>query len=184
MIGAPIDADNLPEYYEKLCDLHTKHHKPEYILVHDEIRQRLVGCESYTEMGVNQGATLAAAMLQHISCIRAYDFRLLPYLPAQHIFKEYATTHSIDYDIFEIDTRKCSIDRTDVLYIDTAHLYEQLSEELRLHADKAQKYIICHDTHSEPDLKKAVNEFVANNTNWSIVTDCTINVGFMTIKRT
>ena len=183
MIGAKIVADDLPEYYKKLCDLHTGAHKPEYILVHEEIRQRLVGCESYTEMGVNQGGTLAAAILQHPTHVRAYDFRLLPYLPAQHIFDKYTTDNNIDYKITEEDTRECTIEETDVLYIDTAHLYEQLTDELSLHADKVRKYIICHDTHSEPELKKAVKEFVANNDKWTIVTDCTINVGFMTLER-
>jgi hypothetical protein len=38
------------------------------------------------------------------------------------------------------------IEETDLLFLDTWHVYEQLRAELRLHARKARKFIALHDT--------------------------------------
>lgn len=67
---------------------------------------------------------------------------------------------------------------TDILFIDTYHRYESLKKELELHADKAKKYIILHDTVAftpngeggdTKGLLPAVEEFLAANPHW--VTD-------------
>ena len=73
-------------------------------------------------------------------------------------------------------------EKTDLLFIDTYHRYESLKKELELHADKAKKYIILHDTisftpgkHPQSqcgeggDMKgllPAVEEFLAANPHW------------------
>lgn len=176
-------VSTLREYYGRIHKLHSDAHKPDYMLVHEEIKRRLDGCDSYTELGVNQGATLAAATLMKPSVVRAYDISLAPYNKAKHLFEAYAAKHSIDYAVVESDTLSCVIDPVDVLYIDTLHQYKHLQQELALHGDKAQKFIIFHDTAAQPGLKKAVEEFVASNSCWDIVTECTVNVGFMTIAR-
>ena len=174
---------NLNEYYSKLYDLHATAHKPEYMMVHHEIQQRIIDCESYTELGVNQGATLAAAMIENPKKVRAYDIKLGPYNHAKHLFEQYAVDNSIDYGILECDTLACTLDPVDMLYIDTLHRYDHLTKELALHGDKANKYIIFHDTAAQAGLKQAVEEFVNKNDHWNIIADCKINVGFMTIKR-
>ncbi|KKM65247.1 hypothetical protein LCGC14_1493170 [marine sediment metagenome] len=183
MISAKIDADNLPDYYKALYKLQADVHSPSYLLVHDEIRNRLIDCESYTEMGINQGATLAAAILQNPKQVRAYDIKLGWYLEAQQLFENYAHDNNISYKVFEMDTLECVIEPTDLLYIDTLHRYDHLTKELRRHANKVNKYIIFHDTHAMKGLKRAVNEYVDQNPSWSIITDCVENVGFMTIER-
>lgn len=40
---------------------------------------------------------------------------------------------------------KMTIDQTDLLFIDTFHVYAHLKEELKCHADQVNKYIILHD---------------------------------------
>ena len=176
-------VDSLQNYYNSIYELHTIAHKPDYMLVHEEIIEKMKGCDSYTELGVNQGATLAAAMLQNPKKVRAYDISLKPYNFASVHFNTYAVDNSIDYIISEDDTLKCVLDPVDLLYIDTLHRYEHLTKELERHGDKAKKYIVFHDTHSQPGLKRAVQEYVQSQREWSIVTDCQNNVGFMTIKR-
>lgn len=176
-------VSTLQEYYDRVYDLQSEAHKPEYMLVHDEIKERIKGCDSYTELGVNQGATLAIAVLENIKTIRAYDIKLMPYNKAKHLFESYADTNSINYSAIETDTLQCTLDSVDVLYIDTLHQYAHLTKELALHGSKVKKYIIFHDTAAQLELKKAVKEYVAVNKEWTIVTECDINVGFMTIKR-
>jgi len=184
LISAKIDATTLREYYAKLCTLQSNAHGYDYMLVHDEIRRRLHDCDSYTEFGINQGATLAAAMLEDIATVRAYDIRLGWYTQAAGLFKQYAAGHGIDYKVTESDTLDCVIDLVDVLYIDTLHKYDHLTKELAIHGDKANRFIIFHDTFVRPELKRAVRQYVNTHDEWTIVTECDISVGFMTIERT
>lgn len=177
-------VNSLQEYYDRIYDLHATAHTQNYMLVHAELIEKMKDCDSYTELGVNQGATLAAVMLQNPDKVRAYDISLKPYNFAKDHFDKYAADNSIDYAISEDDTLKCVLDSVDLLYIDTLHRYEHLTKELARHADKARKYIVFHDTHAQQGLKRAVQEFVQQHSEWSIVTDCQEHVGFMTIKRT
>lgn len=176
-------VNTLEEYYDKLYKLQADAHGKDYMLVHNEIKEKIQGCNSYTELGVNQGATLAVAVLENIKTIRAYDIALKPYNFAKDLFNTYANDHNIDLKVFETDTLKCNIDPVDVLYIDTRHLYNHLKQELQLHGDKAMKYIIFHDTFAQSELKKAILEFVNQHSDWSVITDCKVSVGFMTIKK-
>lgn len=184
MISAKIEASNLSEYYVKLHTLQSDAHGTDYMLVHDEIKKRLRGCNSYTEFGINQGATLAAAMLANPATIRAYDIKFGWYTQAASLFQQYAIEHSIDYIATECDTLDCIIDPVDVLYIDTQHTYDHLKRELAIHGSKANRFIIFHDTFAQPRLKFAIMEYVGANKEWTVVTECNDSVGFMTIERT
>lgn len=64
----------------------------------------------------------------------------------------------VDFIFIEGDTREITIDKTDLLFIDTDHTYEQLSAELKKHASKAKKYIVLHDTESCPEMLPAIDE--------------------------
>ena len=174
---------SLQEYYDRVYDLQSDAHNPDYMLVHVEIKEKMKGCDSYTELGVNQGATLAVAMLENPKVVRAYDISLMPYNKAKHHFDNYANEHSIDFNVMESDTLRCVLDSVDVLYIDTLHRYDHLVKELALHGSKVNKYIIFHDTFAQRELKRAVTEYVAAHDEWVVVTNCEVNVGFMTIKR-
>lgn len=176
-------VDTLQEYYDRVYNLQSDAHTPEYMLVHDEIREKLKYCASYTELGVNQGATLAIAVLENIKTIRAYDIALGPYNKAKKLFDVYAEEQNINLIVQESDTLAITLGEVDLLYIDTRHTHDHLTKELRLHGDKARKYIVFHDTHAQQGLKRAVQEYVASHKEWSIVTDCQQHVGFMTIAR-
>lgn len=183
LISAQIEANTLCKYYAKLYTLQSDAHSADYMLVHDEIKKRLRGCDSYTEFGINQGATLAAAMLEHPKTIRAYDIKFGWYTQAAGLFQQYAEEHSIDYSATECDTLDCIIDPVDVLYIDTQHRYEHLKKELAIHGSKANRFIIFHDTFAQSGLKTAILEYVDANKEWTVVTECRDSVGFMTIER-
>lgn len=184
MISKDITAIDLADYYAQLYQVQSTAHKPEYMLVHAEIRSRLLDCISYTEFGVNQGTTLAAALLTNIPKIRAYDISLSQYNKVANHFTKYAAQHNIDFSIYETSSLNSDIDIVDCLYIDTLHTYDHLTKELIIHGNKVKKFIIFHDTYAQKGLKRAVYEYVQANTEWKIVTECDINVGFMTITRT
>lgn len=177
------NSNTLEEYYQSLYNLQSNAHGQDYMLVHNEIKKRIKECTSYTELGINQGTTLAVAVLQNIPYIRAYDISLSPYNNAKHLFNTYSINNKLNYKVYEFDTLKCDIDPTDLLYIDTKHDYKHLSQELKLHGHKAKKYIIFHDTHTQQGLKKAVLEYVERNKEWKVIEDCQQSVGFMTIGK-
>jgi hypothetical protein len=82
---------------------------------------------------------------------------------------------------------------TDLLFIDTWHTYTQLREELRLHGNRARKYIAFHDTHTfglsgedprdQKGLLSAVIEFVMANPHWRFHTYRTNNNGLTILER-
>ena len=183
-LALATSSQDLPGYYQALRALHAEHHQPAYLLVHEELRARLVaGCESYTEMGVNQGATLAAALLLTPPRVRAYDISLANYRPAQHLFEGFAAENAVDFAVLEADSLRCWIGPTDLLYIDTRHERKHLARELARHECQVRRYIVCHDTHSSAGLRQAVEEFAERNHTWRIVADCRENKGFMTLAR-
>lgn len=81
---------------------------------------------------------------------------------------------------------------TDLLFIDTYHHYESLKKEFELHAPKARKYIILHDTitfgrqgegNDTKGLMAAVEEFLAANPQWVTEKELTSSPGLYIMKR-
>jgi len=90
------------------------------------------------------------------------------------------------------DTRKITIDETDLLFIDTFHTYNQLNAELRLHSTKARKFIILHDTETfgrrgeagdEAGLLVAMDLFLAENLHWKMRAQFYNNNGLTILER-
>ena len=99
------------------------------------------------------------------------------------------------------------IDKTDMLFIDTLHTYNQLSKELRKHEGSVNKWIILHDTItfgqvdegfyqngeisdeisnqvvSKRGLYTALIDFLEENKNWKIKEHFTNNNGLTVIER-
>jgi hypothetical protein len=98
---------------------------------------------------------------------------------------------NLDFCFILDDTTKVKIPRCDLLFIDTLHEYEQVKKELALHADSVNKYIIFHDTisfrtHGETGGKGryyAIEEFLAENSQWKILKEYTNNNGLLIITR-
>jgi hypothetical protein len=93
------------------------------------------------------------------------------------------------------DTRHIEIDKTDLLFIDTYHNYDQLKIELSLHSSKVRKYIIMHDTSTfatvgesydgipKKGLALAISEFLEENRNWVIKEVFENNNGLTILER-
>lgn len=99
--------------------------------------------------------------------------------------EQVCTEKGIDFTFIEGDTREIDIDKTDLLFIDTDHTYEQLSAELKKHGKKAQKYLVFHDTVScESELMPAITEFIIANPEWNnIVYRAENNNGCLVLKK-
>jgi len=182
-IGLAGRVSDLPRYYAELCRIQAEAHGEDYLLVHEEIRRCLSdGCESYTELGVNQGATLAAAVLHGAKTVMGYDISLVNYWPAAPLFSKYVGHSGTELGVFAANSLEISLDPVDVLYIDTVHNFKQLSAELNLHSNKVNRYIICHDTNSSMGLRQAIKQFLTLS-KWRKVNDCREGTGFTTLAR-
>ena len=84
--------------------------------------------------------------------------------------KDIARENGVEWEFFHIDTLKTEIPLCDTIFFDTDHTYEQLSQELKLHAGKAGKFLAFHDTSRYGgELIPAINEFLEENTEWHIL---------------
>lgn len=127
-------------------------------------------CEHVTEMGVREGVSSRALLWAQPTTLRCYD------IDASHQAKwDELTSMRGRTDVrFEIaDTRVLDIEETELLFIDTLHVYGQLKVELARHSPKVTQYIALHDTEtfrvrgedpSQGGLWAAVEEFLAEDT--------------------
>lgn len=91
----------------------------------------------------------------------------------------------------EADVRVVEITETDLLFIDTWHVYEQLREDLRRHAGKVRHLIVLHDTTTfgeqgemagHRSLWPAVEEYLAEGT-FRLQARTTNNHGLTVLQR-
>ena len=166
-------------------------------------------CDHITEMGVREVVSTWAWLAgMPKDGLVSYDilnpkFWTGKYDPIKDV-EDTAKAYNIDFKFIEADVCTIEIEETDLLFIDTWHCYDQLKEELRLHADKSRKYICFHDTTtyahvSEPTTSEhrwvgsltsnkglwdAVTEFLEENKDsWELVKRYENNNGFTIIKR-
>jgi hypothetical protein len=160
-------------------------------------------CTHITEMGVRAITSTWAWLYAKPKKLIAYDIQD-PNTWGSSITDVADTASSLGVS-FKFNLKNVldvTIEKTDLLFIDTWHSYKQLSAELKLHANKVRKYICLHDTTSYAtedetsyevwgdDWKseglgiwKAVEEFLQNNTNWVLDQRFTNNNGFTILKR-
>jgi len=95
-----------------------------------------------TEMGTRTGSSTRAFLISDVK-LRAYDLFL-----DERVSELFAIAQQMGKDVqyHKADVLQIEIEETDLLFIDTWHAYDQLIEELRLHAPKVKKYIAFHDT--------------------------------------
>ena len=98
-------------------------------------------CRHVTELGTRAGTSTTAFLFAQPDKLVCYDMVKHPRIDLLRALAGRTLFHFRLADVLTVD-----IDETDLLFIDTYHVYEQLKEELRLHAGKAGKYIVLHDT--------------------------------------
>lgn len=100
-------------------------------------------CEHITEMGVRWVCSTWALLLSNAKKIISYD--IAKHENIETVLK-LVKKYNINYSFIISDVLNIEIEKTDLLFIDTLHTYNQLTKELELHSEKVSKYIILHDT--------------------------------------
>ena len=154
-------------------------------------RMRELGkeCSHITEFGSRFGVSTtawAAARPKKLVCYDIVRRRAIGRI------EQAAKAAGVDFVFHVQDVRSVSIEPTDLLFIDTLHTYDQLKVEMALHAGKARKYIVLHDTETfgtqgeSPNtvgLWPAVEQFLAAHPEWSIFERRTNNNGLTVLSR-
>jgi len=156
-------------------------------------------CSHITEMGVRSVVSTWAFMYRNPSVLVGIDLHVHPNI--DEALKVYT-----NWKFIQADTLKIEIEPTELLFIDTLHIYTQLKKELFKHGKKAKKYIVLHDTNTygkidEPTdwqtpeimqnykqeekqgLIPAIEEFLNENKEWYIYRQYTNNNGLTILKR-
>lgn len=144
-------------------------------------------CTHITELGVGW-AQSTRAFLRHDIELHSYEF--MPQPGIREFFEE-AKNAGRNVTLHVEDTRKVEIAETDLLFVDSLHIYEQVQKELELHANKARKYIGFHDTTTYADngefggrgIWPAIQEFIDSHPEWQLVERRTNNNGLTILKR-
>ena len=96
--------------------------------------------------------------------------------------EEMAKAEGVSWKFLKASSLEIELPRHDLLFIDTIHSYEQLSQELKIHSPHTTKYIIMHDT-VIPEMQKAITEFLNNNMDWKVKEDFLNNNGLTVLQR-
>lgn len=144
-------------------------------------------CNSITEFGVRHGKSTRAFLYSGIP-LKSYDLELNSDL--ENLFY-YAKQQGYDVNYIKANVLGIIIEPVDLLFIDTWHVYSQLKQELKLHGNKANKYIVFHDTFTygltgedgNMGLLPAIIEFLIENPHWKIRYFFTNNNGLTVLER-
>ena len=100
-------------------------------------------CQHVTEFGIRSGKSTLSLLYGKPNFYRGYD---LGKGENDDLLINLAKENNIDFKITHDSTLNITIEKTDLLFIDTYHVFSQIIQELFLHGRKVKKYIIFHDT--------------------------------------
>lgn len=173
MVRADVQARTLSELYLNLRTAQQQAHGADYTLHHRWIWCHGKGGGSYAELGVNQGATLACALLSGFRRVVGIDINLWLLEPHRGLFDRAILTQR--------DSREAWFMPVDFLFIDTVHTVEHVAAELAMHAARVRQRIMVHDTEA-PGLYTFVATWAADH-GWTVEHRETRSVGFTVLKR-
>ena len=139
----------------------------------DTLYQLARGCDHVTEMGTRYGWSTRAFLYAQPRVLVCYDVTRYPDVDVLEAAARAARRPQFTFH--QADVLQVQIEETDLLFIDTQHTYEQLKQELLLHADKARKYLVFHDTlgygeigdtPGHAGLWPAIEEFLWDHPHW------------------
>lgn len=204
---AQNDGPTLQQMYDSQCNNWSD------IYEHIPVLCQLASeCESVTEIGV-RSVVSTWGILQGLSTSPYYPRHYLgidiasPPSESLNLAKRLAEQHGINFNFLVENDMRITLEPTDMLFIDSLHTYCHLTYELETFSSAVGKYICMHDT-SDPwgnrdddhyfgnyseypasyDREKkglwpAVEDFLANHPEWSLLERRLNNHGFTILIR-
>lgn len=180
---------NIKEFYKEIVEAQQGSHGKEYTQHHNALVKCAKECETIKELGVCQGATLAALLMTNPKKITGIDIAPHYFLPYIKHFHKYAEENNVDFSYENMSSHdNASVSEVDLLHIDSLHTPKHLLQELKLHAPHVKKYIVCHDTANfkgSKGLFQTIAHYITEiEQEWSVVDHYIQRVGYTVIKRT
>ena len=178
------DCTNITECAERsiegLAEIYWKEY-PEYIR---QLPSILKNCESYRELGTNQGGSASVALLQKLKYYELIDKSFKNFNPIKKYFDEYTKENNIEICYREMSSLEVNtIVKTDFILIDSVHKYNHVTKEIKKYEPLTKKYMMFHDTISYPGVREAVISFLTENKHWKIVEEQTVTPGYIVLGR-
>jgi glycosyltransferase involved in cell wall biosynthesis len=176
--------DEMEREYQLACNGTIAEDIHEHIPV---LRKYASLCSSIVELGVRMGASTRAFLAAKPKSLLSVD--IIPI--ANEVRRLRPLVNNTNWQYIMADDLKIQIEGADMLFIDTYHAYDQLIQELKLHGNKARKFIILHDTTTWGEfghggakgLTYAVNEFLSLNPHWAVREEFKNNNGLLILER-
>lgn len=131
--------------------------------------------EHITEFGTRSAQSTCAFLYARPKRLLCYDLdRSERIATLEGAAREWA----VDFAFHQADVLTVEIEPTDLLFIDTWHVEQQITEELRRHADRARRYLVFHDTETfglqgetagHAGIWPAIAAFVRQNPQWLLL---------------
>lgn len=128
-----------------------------------------------TELGTRSGQSTCAFLYAKPDRLICYDLDRSEMIAT---LESAAQEGGVNFTFHQADVLTIEIEPTDLLFIDTWHVEQQVAEELRLHADRARRYIVLHDTETfgqrgetagHAGIWPAIAAFVRQNPQWRLL---------------
>ena len=183
----------LPEFYDEITEFLKGAHGKNYVANHAALNRCIddvgKGCV-VKEIGVNQGSSLAAMVLNP-NTSRSMGIDILPknIAPYHRLFDEYCKSVGSTWALYGGDSLKTpAIDvPCDVLHIDGQHRFDYVYNELTIYSKNVSSYMVLHDTAhpKNPGVFKALNRFLEEDRDfvWVVHEDCTEYPGHTVLRR-
>lgn len=182
MIAAKIEARDLTDYYTQLVFAQEAAHGSGYCSHHAIIREHAQACVSYAELGINEGATLACALLAGYLAVEGVDIALKPIRASEGLFRAAARARGTHLSLWE-QSSLLPIGETGFLLIDTRHEPGHLRQELEVHGPFVREKILVHDTGKVPALHHMAQQWGLRN-GWTVERRQPCGYGWTLLSRT
>lgn len=156
----------------------------------DTLRRLARHCGHVTEFGTRGGISTTALLAGRPRALVTYDRQRYPGVDLlEGVAREGRRTRFV---FRQADVLQIEIEETDLLFIDTWHVCEQLRHELALHAGKVRSYLVFHDTETfgrsgeapgSRGLWPAIEEFLREHPHWSLSARLENNNGLTILTR-
>lgn len=142
----------------------------------DVIRKYASTCRAIAEFGVYDCTSTWALLAGHPQRLTSYDIARRP--EVSQVEDAARQCPGVEFKFILDSSLNVDIGPVDLLFVDSYHTYDHLSQELAKHHSSVTKYIILHDTttfanidenqHS-PGLWLAIEEFLQSNAEWFVL---------------
>jgi hypothetical protein len=175
------------QYYDYYCQSNNDicQHLP-------TLRRYATGCDTVVELGVRSIVSTWAFLLGKpkrligVDIAQPSSFKEHDQMGCDiHAVYDEADRLGVIFNFILDDSVTAKIpESVDLIFFDTEHSFKRLDAELKAHGNKAQKYLIFHDTETfDTELKPAIRDFLMGNHEWNVREVYTNNNGLTILER-